>query len=333
MKTAQLILETLQNAKSVAIVSHKSPDGDSIGSSLAFYHLLKKWGINASILHPDPSPSFLNWLPGVNEILNFEEHKALVLEQLLTAEVIVCLDLNESSRVGKDMEVVLNEATGIKIMIDHHLHPSDFCSQIISDPTASSTVELIFRWLEEIGQLDSLDKTIGTCIYLGLMTDTGSFRFSSVSQKTFEIAAHLLSIGLKHHLIHENVYDTNTIDRIRLRGFALSEKLNLIEDIPVAYISLTEEEMNRFNYQKGDTEGLVNQVLSIQGIQMAVLFSEKDGSIKISFRSKGDWKVNQLANDHFDGGGHAFASGGISHESMNKTIAKFEAHIYDYIPN
>jgi phosphoesterase RecJ-like protein len=164
------------------------------------------------------------------------------------------------------------------------------------------------------------------------MTDTGSFRFPSVSSGTHEIAAFLIEKGVKHFEVHEAVFDTNTIDRIRLKGYALSEKLVLIPGIPVAYASLSEEELNRFNYQKGDTEGLVNQILGIQGIKMAVFFAEKDGKVKISFRSKGEYVVNQLANDHFEGGGHAYASGGISFVSLDETIAKFVTNVKNYIP-
>ncbi|WP_300665917.1 DHHA1 domain-containing protein, partial [Fluviicola sp.] len=210
--------------------------------------------------------------------------------------------------------------------------PADFCQQVISDTSASSTCELVYKWVKEIGHLDDLDEISGAAIYLGIMTDTGSFRFPSVSAFTHEAIGDLIRRGVKHFLIHEAVYDTNTVDRIKLRGFALSEKLVCLNDMHVGYASLSEAELNRFHYQKGDTEGLVNQILGIQGIKMAVLFVEKEGKVKISFRSKGDYYVNELAKTHFDGGGHAYASGGISSETLEKTVEKFVTFVKDFIP-
>ena len=217
-------------------------------------------------------------------------------------------------------------------MIDHHLHPADFCQVVISETSACSTCELVYKWLKEINCLDAIDETSGACLYLGIMTDTGSFRFPSVSADTHEIVADLIKRGVKHYLIHESVYDTNTVDRIKLRGYALSEKLVCLNDIHVAYASLSEAELKKYNYHRGDTEGLVNQILGIQGIKMAVLFVEKDGKVKISFRAKGDYYVNELAKTHFEGGGHAYASGGISSESLEITVEKFVTFVKDFIP-
>ena len=332
MSTAQSILQVLREASRIVIVSHKSPDGDSIGSSMALYHLLRKWQKEVTVVHPDAAPEFLHWVPGQQDIIAFEEKPDHGAQLLAQAEVICCLDFNEPGRVGSIMQPFLENAPAVKIMIDHHLHPSDFCTYRISETTIGSTAQLIFQWMEDAGVLTDLDTTIGTGIYLGMMTDTGSFRFPSVNAKTHQIAAHLIGIGLEHFRIHEQVFDTNTIDRLRLRGFALSEKLVCLPGIPVAYISLTEQELSRFNYQKGDTEGLVNQVLSVKGIMMAALFSQKDGKIKISFRSKGDYKVNEMAAKYFHGGGHMYASGGASDDSMEETVAKFVTIVHEFIP-
>jgi phosphoesterase RecJ-like protein len=271
-------------------------------------------------------------VPKQEVIIDFENQAEKASELLLAADLIFCLDYNEPSRVGKDMQEVLVQSKAVKVMIDHHLHPADFCYFTLSETSACSTCELLFQWLKAIQKENEIDAVIGQCLYLGIMTDTGSFRFPSVSSGTHEIAAFLIEKGVKHFEIHEAVFDTNTIDRIRLKGYALSEKLVLIPGIPVAYASLSEEELNRFNYQKGDTEGLVNQILGIQGIKMAVFFAEKDGKVKISFRSKGEYVVNQLANDHFEGGGHAYASGGISFVSLDETIAKFVTNVKNYVP-
>ncbi|HLP53953.1 MAG TPA: bifunctional oligoribonuclease/PAP phosphatase NrnA [Fluviicola sp.] len=332
MSEAQSILSALQTAGRIVIVSHKSPDGDSVGSSLALYQLLKKWGKNAHVVHPDAAPDFLHWVPGQPAIVAFDERTEEAKQLLAGAEVICCLDFNEPGRVGKEMQPFLEQAPALKIMIDHHLNPSDFCRFRISETSACSTAQLLYEWMEEAGILADLDAAIGTCIYLGIMTDTGSFRFPSVNPKTHLILAHLMEAGVIHYEIHEQIYDTNTIDRIRLRGYALSEKLVCLDKLPIAYISLSAEELERFHYRKGDTEGLVNQVLGISGIQMAALFVEKDGAIKISFRSKGDYKVNELAAAHFEGGGHGYASGGISFTSMEETISKFVTNVHQFIP-
>jgi phosphoesterase RecJ-like protein len=329
---AQHIFEAVQTAQRIVIVAHKSPDGDSIGSSLAVFHLMKKWGKDVTVVHPDPAPEFLHWVPGQETIVSFERHPAQATELLNGAELIFCLDFNEPGRVGKDMQPILENAPGVKAMIDHHLFPSDFCTYRISVTEACSTAQLVYEWMEECGQLDALDATIGTCMYLGIMTDSGSFRFPSVTAKTHYVVAHLLEAGVEHFKIHENVYDTNTIDRLRLRGFALSEKLVCLDDVPVAYIALSSEELERFHYQKGDTEGLVNQVLGVAGIQMAALFAEKDGVIKISFRSKGDYKVNELAAKYFEGGGHGYAAGGVSQQSLDATTEQFVTNVREFIP-
>jgi bifunctional oligoribonuclease and PAP phosphatase NrnA len=332
MSEEQGILKAVRSAKRIVVVAHKSPDGDSIGSSLAMYHFLQKQGKDVTVVHPDPAPEFLQWVPGQETIVSYEKEAARATQLLNAAELIFCLDFNEPGRVGKDMQPVLENAPGVKAMIDHHLHPSDFCDFTISEPECCSTAQLVYEWMERTDQLALLDATIGTCMYLGIMTDTGSFRFPSVDAKTHSIAARLIETGVEHYKIHENVYDTNTIDRIRLRGYALSEKLVCVEGIPVAYIALSDEELKRFNYQKGDTEGLVNQILGIAGIRMAVLFTEKDGMVKISFRSKGEYKVNELAGKYFEGGGHAYAAGGASHEPLEETTKKFVTIVHEFIP-
>lgn len=332
MNPSHEILKLVEQAQSIVITSHKSPDGDSIGSSLALFHLFKKWNKPVRMVHPDPAPTFLHWIEGQEEIIDFERSAEKAKELLAGADLILCLDYNDPSRVGDIMQPFLVASTATKVMIDHHLHPADFCQQVISDPSASSTCELIYRWIKEIGYLDDLNEVSGAAIYLGIMTDTGSFRFPSVSAFTHEAIGDLIRRGVKHFLVHEAVYDTNTVDRIKLRGYALSEKLVCMNEIHVGYASLSEEELNRFHYQKGDTEGLVNQILGIQGMKMAVLFVEKDGKVKISFRSKGDYYVNELAKAHFDGGGHAYASGGISFETLEKTVEKFVTFVKDFIP-
>jgi len=330
MNDYKRIMQQVDDADHIVITSHKSPDGDSIGSSLALYHFLRAYGKNPVVCHPDAAPSFLNWMPGGHEILHFDYSPELVAEKMAAADLIFCLDYNSSNRIGKDMEVHLLSSESIKIMIDHHMDPTDFCEIIVSETSVCSTSQLIYELIDQSGNLDMLDENIGMAIYLGIMTDTGSFRFPSVQPRTHAILEHLLKSGVKHYKVHENVFDTNTIDRLKLRGYAISEKMEIMYDLPVAIISLTEEELNRFNNEKGDTEGLVNVALSVQGIEMAVFFAEKDGIIKISFRSKGDRFVNVMAGDHFAGGGHKYASGGMSTDSMPETIKRFKNVVYNY---
>lgn len=326
------ITEAISQAQHIVITAHKSPDGDSIGSSVAMLEFCRSLGKKALICHPDPAPEFLLWLPEAENVLNMEKNEKEVTDALKQADLIFCLDYNEPGRVGDKMKPLLENATGKKIMIDHHLHPADFTDLVISEPSVCSTCQLIFDVIEGSGNIELLNAATGTAIYLGIMTDTGSFRFPSVQPRTHRIIAQLIDAGVKHYEVHENVYDTNTLDRLRLRGYACSEKLEILEANKVAVISLTKEELDRFHYQKGDTEGLVNVALSIQGMRAAVLFSESDGIIKISFRSKGkENPVNQLASDHFSGGGHANASGGKFDGSLEDAVALFRKVVGNYI--
>lgn len=332
MSLSSDIRTAIQTAKHIVITAHKSPDGDSIGSSVALYEICKTLGKNAQICHPDASPAFLNWLEGTETILSFDKNETEVTQAMQNADLIFGLDYNEFSRVGNEMKALLEASTAQKIMIDHHLNPSDEFDLILSDSSKCSTSQLIYEWMIDAGLQSNLNLQIGRAIYLGIMTDTGSFRFPSTEAATHRILAELMDAGVKPHEIHEAVYDTNTLDRLQLRGYALSEKLEIIEPNKVALISLTKAELNRFNYQKGDTEGLVNVALSIQGMRAAILFTEGDEYIKISFRSKGaENPVNQLASDHFQGGGHKNAAGGRFDGNLEDAIALCKKVLSNYI--
>jgi phosphoesterase RecJ-like protein len=326
-------LETLKKyiaeSKDCVIIAHKSPDGDSVGSSLGLYHYLKEKGLNVRICHPDPAPLFLHWLTGAESILNAEEHKDEVKGFMEKADLIFCLDFNDTSRVGS-LSKSLQNATAKKVMIDHHLHPKDEFDLQFSDTKACSTAQLITQMIIGLGDQALIDATIGTPLYCGIMTDTGSFRFSSVTPETHEIIAILMRAGVESYKVHESVFDTNTLSRLKLRGYATNDKLKLIQGGRTAIMSLTQSELEKFNYQKGDTEGLVNIGLSIAGVDRSIFFKESDGIIKISFRSKGiDNPVNQIASDYFGGGGHANAAGGKWEGSMDEAIAKFKQVIKD----
>ena len=334
MNPYQAIVSEILNASNIVITAHKSPDGDSVGSSLGLYHFIHKLGKQALICHPDPAPEFLSWIEDFHSILTIKTDPEKVQTAFQKADLIFCLDYNATDRVGEDMQKLLEEASCKKIMIDHHLNPQDFAFITVSETEVCSTSQLICELIEQSGNGNLLDSQIGTPLYLGILTDTGSFRFPSVQPRTHEILAKLLAAGVKHYLIHEHLNDNNTVGRLRIQGYAMCEKLEVLEANHVAIVSLNEKELNKFDYQKGDTDGIVNLALSIKGLKAAVFLSEKDGLIKMSFRSKGkENPVNGLAADHFNGGGHANASGGASELSMDETLHKLKSLIPLYFPS
>jgi phosphoesterase RecJ-like protein len=317
-------------ASHIVITSHKSADGDSIGCSLGLLHFIEKLGKKAVVCHPDKAPEFLSWLD-TSPIVLMSDEPEKVNEAFEKADLIFCLDYNATNRVGPEMQALLEIATCKKVMIDHHLNPEDFPAITVSETTASSTSQLIVELIEQSEHGDLLDEKIGTPLYLGILTDTGSFRFPSVQPRTHEILAKLLAGGVKHHLVHEALSDNNTESRLRLQGYAMSEKLEIMEDYQVSIISLSKEELAKYNYKKGDTDSLANLALSIKGMKVAIVFSERDGIMKISFRSKGkENAVNVLAGEHFNGGGHANASGGMSELSVAETLDKIKGLIPEY---
>jgi bifunctional oligoribonuclease and PAP phosphatase NrnA len=325
MNIYNTIIKEIKAATNIIITAHRSPDGDSVGSSLGLHHFIRKMGKNVTVCHPDPAPDYLSWLEDVSSIRTMTNDPLEIETLFEKADLVFCLDYNASDRVGEGMQKLLEGSQGKKIMIDHHLHPQDFADITVSDANVCSTCQLIVELIDQSGNGGLLDEKCGTPLYLGILTDTGSFRFPSVQPRTHEIISKLLNAGVKHHLVHEALNDNNTQDRLRLQGFALSQKLEVIERYQVAIISLTEKEMKEYNYIKGDTEGLVNIGLSIKGMKASFFLGEKEGAIKISFRSKGENNpVNILASQHFEGGGHANAAGGISHDSMEVTISKLK---------
>jgi len=333
MNIYQKIEAEIQAASHIVITAHKSADGDSIGSSLGLLYFIEKLGKKAVICHPDKAPDFLHWLDTSN-ILLMEDAPEKVTESFEQADLIFCLDYNATNRVGPDMQALLENSTCKKIMIDHHLNPEDFPTLTVSEPSVCSTSQLIVELIEQSGHETLLDEKIGTPLYLGILTDTGSFRFNSVQPRTHQVLAKILAAGVQHHLIHEKLSDNNTESRLRLQGYAMSEKLEILYDYNVAIISLSKEELAKYNYKKGDTDSLANLVLSIKGMKAAIVFTERDGIMKISFRSKGAHNpVNILASEHFNGGGHANASGGMSELTVTETLDKLKQLIPNYFPN
>lgn len=329
MNVAKEILNLIEVSNKIVITSHKSPDGDSIGSSMAFYHFLKALGKQSTICHPDACPAFINWLKGDIEIHTFESDELFVTSTMNEADLIICLDYNVENRLGAPMGDVLVNSKAKKVMIDHHMFPGEFADFVISEPEICSTAQLVYQFIEDSGKGDLMNSDIGTPIYLGIVTDTGSFRFPSVNSKTHTIVADLIDRGVNTSKIHQDTFDDNTIDKLKLRGHILAQNLEIVNG-NVAIVHVSRNELKEFNYIKGDTEGLVNMALSIRGVVAAMFLTEDVDKVKMSFRSKGDYFVNELAGEHFNGGGHKYASGGMSTLSLDDTIKKLKEHIPNY---
>lgn len=314
----------------ILILGHKSPDGDAVGSCLALKHYLNILGYDAKVILPDAFPSFLNWMKGKEEILIFEKEWKTCIDLIYNAKLIFTLDFNDQSRVGEKMGHYLSKSPAKKIMIDHHQDPKDYAYITYSDVQSCSTAQLIYELIEANNDLDKINEDIASCIYTGIIMDSGSFRFSSTTPKTHRIAGELIEKGLNQTEIHQRVYDVNTTDRLKLLGYALNEKLEINNEVGVALISLTTEEMNRYNTKKGYTEGFVNYALSVEGIKIAVFIKEDTNLVKISFRSKGDIPVNKFARTFFEGGGHINAAGGKSNLSVLDAVNEVKSKIYEF---
>jgi len=320
----------LETPKNVVIVGHRNPDGDAIGSSLALKHYLTKKGHHATVVMPNDYPDFLQWLPGSENTFRFDWQNSQSQKAIQKSDIIFLLDFNTLHRVGADMQNTLEKYPNDFVMIDHHQQPDDV-KFMYSDVKVCSTSQMIYQYIEMNNDLSHIDKDIATCLYTGIMTDTGSFRFRSTTSKTHRIIADLIDKGAQNDRIHNNVYDSNSYNRLLLLGQALSN-LQILPDYKTAFITLTDEEKKRFDFQKGDTEGVVNYALSLKGIIFAAIFIEdkEQSIIKISFRSKGSFSVNKFSRNHYNGGGHDNAAGGRSEFAMQETVDNFCSLLKDY---
>lgn len=323
--------EFLSQPQEVVIIGHRNPDGDAVGSTLGLKHYLDKKGHKVQVLMPNEYPDFLHWIPGSETVYRFDRQNNQSVKALKKSTIIFLLDFNALHRVGHDMQNTLEKYENDFALIDHHQQPDDF-AYMYSDTSMSSTCQMVYNFIEMMGDVAMIDKNIATCLYTGIMTDTGSFRFRSTTSKTHRIIADLIDKGAENDKIHSNVNDSNTYSRLLLLGQSLSN-LEILPEYKTAFITLSQEEKKKFNYEKGDTEGVVNYALSLKGIVFGVIFieDEEQGIIKISFRSKGKFSVNQFARNYFNGGGHDNASGGKSELNMEDTIAKFKSLLPQYI--
>jgi phosphoesterase RecJ-like protein len=315
--------------KKIVITTHKSPDGDALGSSLALQLLLQKKQCEVNVVVPNDFPDFLNWLPQSKQIINAEKQPDIAQKLIEESEIIFCLDYNALSRI-EGMENWVEKSKAFKIMIDHHQRPEEFTDFCISDTSKSSTCEMIYDFIEFLGYTNEINENIAECIYCGLVTDTGSFRHPGTSARTHQIVAQLISKGLNNSLVHQKLFDNNSVSRIKVLGYCLNS-MEIVPEIESAIFSMSEKTAQDLNMKKGDSEGVVNFGLSISTVKCAAFFREDDGKIKISFRSKNDLDVSFFAQEHFEGGGHKNAAGGMSMMSMTETIAKFKKTMLNYI--
>lgn len=316
--------------KKIALLIHINPDGDALGSALGLSKLLTNKGHNCLVISPNDFPDFLRWMPGAQQICLLSESFTRAEEFMKSAELIFVVDCNELKRIIK-LQEVYNVSGAYKILIDHHPGPDLAVDCMLSDTSVSSTAELIYQFIAETGSGKYADQDVATCLLTGIMTDTGCFSHNSSTRKTFETVAALLDFGIDKDEIYNRIYNNYSEKRMHLLGFSLHEKMEVLEGYHTAIISLTRNELNSFNYQVGDTEGFVNYPLSIKGIRFSVLFVENGDRIKISFRSKGSFAVNEIARKYYNGGGHSNASGGESFESMEETISRFKSLMPDYL--
>lgn len=329
----QKVQKYVEKGDSFVIVTHVTPDGDAIGSSLGLYHFLTAFGKdNVTVIVPNDFPLFLKWLPGAKDVVIHEKYPDFAEQLIRDADVIFCLDFNEPKRIEKLAPAVL-AAEGRKVMIDHHLNPSDFCRVTMSYPQMSSTSEMIFRFICRMGQFDLLTKEAAECIYTGMMTDTGSFTYNSNQPEIYTIVSELIKKGIDKDRIYRQVNQVYSESRLRLMGYVLYEKMKIYPEQCAALITLSNEELKRFHYVTGDTEGFVNLPLSIEGVLFSVFIREDSDYIKVSLRSVGDFPCNTFASEYFKGGGHKNASGGEFYGSLSDAVAVFEKGLEESNPN
>lgn len=321
IQTFGVLKNTLQNAEKISIIPHENPDGDAIGSALGLGQVLQNAGKEVAVISVNDYPDFLKWFSSDVPVHIYEKNKKIAKQALFDADVLICVDFNEEKRAGH-LESMIHRFDKTKILIDHHPNPTDFCDLMVSETSYSSTAELVADVLKEVDLYSVIDKRAAEAMYAGILTDTGGFSHNT-SKNTFKVVSELLEHDIDTDKIQSAVYHNFSSDRMQLLGYCLHEKMVVFPEYRAAYISITKEELERFNFKPGDTEGFVNYPLSIQNIVFSALFIEKDEYVKASFRSKGDFPANAFSNAHFSGGGHLNAAGGESKLTFQKTIDLF----------
>lgn len=317
---------SLDQVENIVCIAHKGPDGDAVGSTVALATFLNKMGKNAQVVLPNPAPPYLQFMPKTDKIINHDNHPEQAKKLLAEADLIFCLDFNTPARVGT-LEKALVESKAYKVMIDHHLYPADFCNEIISKPEISSTCQMVFDFMATIDETLIYDQEIMTSIYTGILTDTGSFRFSSVDGRTHEIAQKFIDKGFDHERIHREIFDQNKIERMKLMGYCIHQKMEILEESSLGILTITQEELNEFSCEKSDTEGFVNMLLSLEGVEVAGFFIQQGEMTKLSFRAVGNWNVNEIMSEYFEGGGHKSAAGGQFKGDPEETVHFFYENV------
>ena len=330
MQAIEQFYPILNQPFKAVITAHQKPDGDAMGSTLGLYHFLKQLGHEVTVISPTNWAQFLDWMPGVEQVIDFEANKNEASEIVAAADYVFCLDFNILHRT-KHLEPIIRDSKALKILIDHHQQPDNpSFAYGISDVKMSSTCEMIYDFIVQSGHSNLINIDIATCLYTGLMTDTGSFRFPSTTASVHKIVAHLKELGLQHAKIHENIYDNSTEGRLKFMGNAFLNRMTVLPEFKTAVMAIPKSDIYKFELKTGDTEGLVNYLLSIEGIKFAAILIDREEERKWSFRSKGNFDVNIFARTHFEGGGHANAAGGRSSKSVDETLNDFKTIIENY---
>jgi phosphoesterase RecJ-like protein len=330
MQAIEQFYPMLNQPFKAVITAHQKPDGDAMGSTLGLYHFLKQLGHEVTVISPTNWAPFLDWMPGVDQVIDFEANKKEASQIVADADYVFCLDFNILHRT-KHLEPIIRDSNALKILIDHHQQPdTPSFAYGISDVKMSSTCEMIYDFIVQSGHSNLINLDIAACLYTGLMTDTGSFRFPSTTASVHKIVAHLKELGLQHAKIHENIYDNSTEGRLKFMGNAFLNRMTVLPEFKTAVMAIPKSDIYKFELKTGDTEGLVNYLLSIEGIKFAAILIDREEERKWSFRSKGNFDVNIFARTHFEGGGHANAAGGRSSKSLDETLNDFKTIIENY---
>ncbi len=330
MQNIEPFKDYMSQARKIVILTHFNPDADALGSSLGLSRYLKKKGHSVAIIAPSEYPDFISWMPAGNEVMVFKKDRPEKYMQCIAdADTIFCLDFSNLNRINELGDKV-RKSTALKVLVDHHLEPEKFADFEQWDGTAASTAELVYELIVELGDRQLIDASMADCLYAGIMTDTGGFRHSNTNYRVFKVASELVERGADPYKVSKLIYDNNSLERMRLMGFVLSEKLQVLPQYRTAYIVLSADDLKRFASQTGDTEGLVNYGLSIKGIRLSVIISDRKENIKLSMRSLGSFSVNEMARTHFGGGGHRNAAGGQTNLTLDETVKKFLALLPQY---
>lgn len=330
MLTLRELKALLATPQKIVITTHHKPDGDAMGSSLGLYGYLIQKGHHVKVITPTDYPNFLHWMPNNADVIIYTEEKEKSETFVNEAAIIFCLDFNALSRINELGEVV-RATSAKKIMIDHHLDPEDFDDYRHWSINACASAQLVYDFIvNEMKEPEFINKDVAACLYTGIMTDSGSFRFPSATAEVYRIAADLIDLGAEHARIHQLVYDNASENRLRFLGYCLSNKLEVIHEYNTAIISITNEELDKFNIITGDTEGIVNYALSVTGIRLAALIIQRKDKVKLSVRSIGDFPANEICKKYFNGGGHRNAAGGVTDKGLEETVKEFKSILVEY---